>query len=131
VNIVLLWRHALAADVAEMALTAEARRVLPRTTTITDPVAQVEAQLAERGIGRPGFSAAAAALFGSLRDVSGAELTSLRYDAGGLTAAVATTQGGDLALLQERIRAAGFEASAGEPRTDAGRAVVELTVRPL
>ena len=130
ISLVTMLRHGFAADSAEMELAAEAQRVLPRGTEIVDPVAQVEARLAETGAGGPGFSTAAAALFAALREVGGAELTSLRYADRRLIASVATANGGDLALLQERLSAAGFEATPGAPRSEAGRATVELTVRP-
>jgi general secretion pathway protein L len=130
ISLALMLRHGLAADVAERELANEARRVLPRGAEIVDPVAQVEARLAETGAAGPGFSTAAAALFAALRDVAGAELTSLRYADRQLTAAVSTAQGGDLALIQERLRAAGFEATPGAPRTEAGKSTIELTVRP-
>lgn len=130
ISLVMMMRHGFAADTAEMALAAEAQRVLPRGVEIVDPVAQVEGRLAETGAGGPGFSTAAAALFIALRDVGGAELTSLRYADRQLIASVATANGGDLAILQERLRAAGFEATPGAPRSEAGRATVELTVRP-
>lgn len=130
VNLVQIIRYDIAANVAEMEVTAEARQILPRDTQIYDPVVQARAHVAESG-GAGGFSPAAAALFTALRDVAGAELTSLRYDsAGGLTAAVATAQGGDLAALQERLRLAGYEATAGTPRSEMERAVIDVTVRP-
>lgn len=130
INLVVLLRHSLAADVAEVALANEATRLLPRGTAVVDPVAQVEARLAETGAGGPAFSTAAAALFGALREVGGAELTSLRYGDGQLTAAVATASAGDMATIQARLAAAGFDAAPGAPRTEAGKSVVELTVRP-
>lgn len=130
ISLVMMLRHGFAADTAEMALAAEAQRVLPRGATVVDPVAQVEARLAETGAGGARFSTAAAALFAALREVGGAELTSLRYADRRLIAAVATANGGDLAIIQERLRAAGFEATPGAPRSEAGRATVELTVRP-
>lgn len=130
VNVVELMRYSFAADTAERQVAGEAQALLPRGTEIYDPVVQVRARLAETG-GAGGFSPAAAALFGALRDVPGAQLTSLRYDAaGGLVAAVATAQGGDVALLQERLAASGYEATAGAIRSEAERAVVDVTVRP-
>ena len=129
INLVMMLRHGFAADTAELALANEARSLLPHEEKIVDPVAQVEARLAETGAAGPGFSTAAAALFGAVRDVGGAELTSLRYADRQLTAAVATASSGDLATIQERLRAAGFEATLGAPRTEAGRETVELTVR--
>jgi general secretion pathway protein L len=129
INLVMMWRHDLAADVAELALVNEARGLLPHEGDIVDPVAQVEARLAETGASGPGFSTAAAALFSAVRDVPGAELTSLRYADRQLNAAVATASSGDLAMIEERLRAAGFDAVPGAPRTEAGRATVELTVR--
>ena len=130
IDVVLLLRHSFAADTAELALANEARRLLPRDTAIVDPVAQIEARLAETGAAGPGFSTAAAALFTALRDVGGAELTSLRYGDRQLTASVATASGGDLGVVQERLAATGFEATPGAPRTEAGKATVELAVRP-
>lgn len=128
-ELVQIFRYDIAADVAELEVAAEARRVLPRETEIYDAVAQVRARVAESG-GAGGFSPTAAALFGALRDLPGAELTSLRYDgAGGLTAAVATGQGGDLAALQERLRLAGYDATVGTPRSEMERAVIDVTVR--
>lgn len=129
VNVVQLLRYSFAADMAEHKVAGEAQALLPRGTEIYDPVVQVRARLAETG-GAGGFSPAAAALFAAMRDVPGAQLTSLRYDtAGGLVAAVASAQGGDVALLQERLTASGYEASAGAIRSEAERAVVDLTVR--
>jgi general secretion pathway protein L len=129
VNVVQLLRYSFAADMAEHKVAGEAQALLPRGTEIYDPVAQVRARLAESG-GAGGFSPAAAALFAALREVPGAQLTSLRYDTtGGLVAAVASAQGGDVALLQERLAASGYEASAGAIRSEAERAVVDLTVR--
>ncbi|MDO9487553.1 MAG: type II secretion system protein GspL [Sphingomonadaceae bacterium] len=129
VNVVQLLRYSFAADMAEHQVTGEAQALLPRGTEIYDPVVQVRARLAETG-GAGGFSPAAAALFAAMRDVPGAQLTILRYDpAGGLVAAVASAQGGDVALLQERLAASGYEASAGVIRSEAERAVVDLTVR--
>ena len=125
-----LLRYSFAADTAEHRVTGEAQALLPRGTEIHDPVGQVRARLAETGAGG-GFSPAAAALFAAMRDVPGAQLTSLRYDAaGGLVAAVATAQGGDVALLQQRLAASGYEAGAGAVRSEAERPVVDLTVRP-
>lgn len=125
-QVALLFRYDLAADVVKLQLADEARAVLPRGVEVTDPVTQVGARLAElRG---PGFSPAAAALVGALRDVEGAELVSLRYDPNGLSAAVATARGGDIDEIQQRLVAAGYPVSLGTPRTEAGRAVVDLTV---
>jgi general secretion pathway protein L len=130
VNLVQLLRYSLAADFAEQAVAAEARELLPRSTEIHDPAGQVRAHLAETGASG-GFAAPAAALFAALRDIAGAEVTSLRYDGtGALTAAVATAQGGDLAAIQEKLAAAGFEATAGTPRSENERAVIDVTVRP-
>lgn len=130
INLVQLFRYSIAADMAETEVAAEARELLPRNTEIYDAVGQVRAHLAESG-GAGGFSPTASALFTALRDVPGAQLTSLRYDsAGGLVGAVATTQGGDVALIQERLRATGYEVTAGAIRSEAERAVVDLTVRP-
>jgi general secretion pathway protein L len=130
VSLAQLFRYNLAADVAETAVATEARALLPRDTDLYDPVAQVRAHVAEQG-GAGGFSATAAALFTALRDTPGAEVTSLRYDpAGGLSVAVATVQGGDLQTIQDRLRAAGYEPTAGTLRNEAERAVTDITVRP-
>jgi len=126
VELTLLLRHGLAADVAELRLAEEARRLLPRGTAIDDPVAQVQAHLAERR--RSDFSAMTAALVEALREVDGAELVGLRYGPAGLAVSVSTARGGDIATIEQRLLAAGYAPTLGAVRNEAGRAVVEVTV---
>lgn len=128
VELTLLLRQDLAADVVELKLTEEARRLLPRGTEITDPAAQVQAHLDGMGGVGPGFSASAAALLTALREADGAELISLQHGPGGLVAAIATARGGDAEAIRQRMAAAGYVATLGATRTEGGRAVVELTV---
>ncbi len=130
VSLAQLFRYNIAADIAETSVATEARALLPRDADLYDPVTQVRAHMAAQG-GAGGFSATAAALFAVLRDTPGAEVSSLRYDpAGGLSVAVATAQGGDLQVIQDRLRAAGYEPTAGTLRNEAERAVTDISVRP-
>lgn len=122
-------RHGFAADRAELQLADAARSVLPRGTVITDPRAQVAARLASLGGDGAGFSALAAPLLAAMRDRPATELKALSFSPEtGLVAALAAPAA-DREALVASLSAAGLDATLGNERDEAGRSLVDLTVR--
>ena len=81
--------------------------------------------------GGPGFGAAAAVLFESVRVTPNVELARIDYRADGRLVATVMMDGpATLAALQSRIEAGGLRVEPGEQRTAGGRPTADLTVRP-
>ena len=96
---------------------------------VADADRQLDARLAGlRGPGQ-GFTSTAAAVFGAVRSIPGAEITGLSFNAQGeLRVTVATITEGQALDLKNRIAAAGFRVTSGIFTSASGRVTGELTV---
>lgn len=131
IQIASILRYAYAADALETEARQIAGEVVQGADSAADPRARLVQRLAElRGAGA-GYAASASALFGAISAVPNVELASFSYGADGtLAATVHADSPATLTALQERIRAGGFTAEMGPPRTDGGRQIADFTVRP-
>jgi len=130
IDLVRIAKYSFAADAAEVRADAVARTGLPRGATVVDPGRQLAERLGEvRGPGL-GFSATAAAVFGAVQRVPGAELTALDFQPGGdLRIGVAASRESEPTDLKRAIEAAGFRVDAGTFQSAGGRVTGEMTVR--
>ena len=131
ISIVQIVRYNVAAGELEQRADIAARAGLPQGETISDADRQLDQRLARlRGPGL-GFSRTAATVFGAVRAVPGAEVTSLAFDTtGALRVGFATEGEGAATDLQQRLRAAGLSVDPGGAFTaTGGRITGTLTVK--
>lgn len=121
-----LWQQHRAANKAQAKNQQIAAALLPAGTLLTAPRAQVEALLGRRQSGAA--TRLAAPLLQSLAARPNISLAALTMDAGRLIATLDAASPGDVAAIESALRAEGFAANAGLPRTVAGRAQIDLTV---
>lgn len=120
------WQLHRAASAAEAQNDQLAAKLLPPGTGLSAPRAQVEALVARSRSGAA--SRMAAPLLESLAARPNISLAALTLEAGRLIATLDAASPGDVAAIETALRAQGFAANAGLPRTVAGRAQVDLTV---
>lgn len=125
-----LIRDTFAAERVEQQVVDAARAVLPRGTAVDAPRTQVAARADRLGADGHGFTALAAPLLRVMRDRTDLVLHSLKYtpDIGIAAVIVAPSPDARQALMRD-IAAAGQVLTIGDPRDDAGVAVVDIAVR--
>jgi len=123
----------LALALAVLSLAVQIAAILAYTFAADRARSEADALALEAGAGPggPGFAAAAALLFDAVRATPNVELTRLDYRAdGSLALTVTMDNAASLAALQSRIEASGLAVEPGEQRSEGGRPVADLTVRP-
>lgn len=125
-----ILRYTYAADGVEAETQAVAASVLPSGTNTADPARRLAERVAElRGSGA-GYTAITSALFAAVRATAGVELGAFTFERdGSLRVAVLADTPANVALLQQRIEAAGFATQAGQTQSAGGRPMMEMTVR--
>lgn len=132
VQIASILRYTYAADALQAEAEAVAAQALPASARTGSALDRLGPRMVELRGGGIGFGATASAVFGAVRDTPNVQLIAATYERDGSLRA--TAQGdspASLAALRQRIEAAGFGVSAGEPQAGASGSIVEITVRPL
>lgn len=129
IGLVLIARYSFAAERLEMQAEVAARAALPRGAADGDPVAALDARLADLRGGGLGFSATAGALFGAVQATPNVELTALDFGADGLLrATIAASGAAEAEALRARIEEAGLNVEASPFRSEAGRITGEFRI---
>jgi general secretion pathway protein L len=125
-----ILRYTYAADALEAETQEVAVSVLPPGTNTADPARRLAERVADlRGSGA-GYTAITSALFAAVRATAGVELGAFTFERdGSLRVAVLADTPANVALLQQRIQAAGFATQAGQTQSAGGRPMMEMTVR--
>lgn len=129
--IVQLVRLDMAADRIEAANVAMARGVLPRGTTVNNPLVQLNERVSSlRGPGG-GVLPLAAGIVSATSAAPNVELTSMIFDGGGtLRVTARATSPADLAAFDASLVAAGLTIAPGPIMVDQGRQIRDYTVTP-
>ncbi|MGE4321990.1 MAG: type II secretion system protein GspL [Sphingobium sp.] len=109
---------------------AMARQVLPQATDVAQAEADMDRQLAARGIGGHGFAGPVAGLMRAMQGAPGVSLTALARDADGtIRATLASVKGEDINIVLLALQAAGFTITATSAQDPSGRTLADITVR--
>lgn len=130
IHLMLIMKYSVAADALELKTAALARTGVPGISAEANAEAELEARLAASRGGGAGFATSTAAIFTAVRSVPNVELTAFDFGVDGslrLTLAAATVE--DIAAFQRAMERYGFDGTATAPQVQAGRQMVELTVR--
>lgn len=131
ISLIQIMQYGFAADAVERRADLLARQGLARGETVSDAARQLDARMVRlRGPGR-GFSATAAAIYGAIRAVPGAEVRSLNFDAKGEAQVMiaAQTEGQVYDVIRE-IGAQGFATTTGTFEQGTNRLTGRITVTP-
>lgn len=120
------WQVQRAASTQEAARDQLAAALLPPGTPLANARAQVQARVARSQSGVA--SRLAAPLLDSLAERPDVSLAALTLESGTMVATLDAASPGYIAAIETTLRARGLSASAGLPRTVAGRSQVDLTV---
>lgn len=108
---------------------ALARTVLPNATDAAQAEAQMDTQLAGRGVGGYAFTAPTAGLFTAMQGTSGVAITAVSRDPDGmLRATLAAAKAEDINSVLVALQAAGFTITATSSQDPGGRTLADITV---
>lgn len=129
-NVTLALKYSFAADALELRSANLARTMVPDATSDEGAIQALDDRLAALRGGGAGFSTSAAAIFSAVRAVPNVELTSFDFGIDGtLRLGIAAATPGDIAALQQRLQRYGFDGTATTPRQEAGRQILQMTVK--
>jgi len=130
INLVLILKYNSAADAMELRTRALAQSAVPGLSGDANAEAALEDALAASRGGGAGFAATASAIYTAVRAVPNLELTLFDFGVDGslrITLSAATPE--DIAAFQRQLERYGFDGTATAPRVEAGRQMVEMTVK--
>jgi general secretion pathway protein L len=124
-----IGRQHLAAGRLDAESLALARTVLPNATDAVQAEAEMDTQLAKRGVGGYAFTAPTAGLFTAMQSSSGVAITALSRDPDGmLRATLAAAKAEDINGVLVALQAAGFTITATSSQDPGGRTLADITV---
>lgn len=130
IHLVLILRYSTEADAIELRTRAVAQRALPGGSGDANALFALDERLAAARGGGAGFSATAASIYAAVRAVPNVELTAFDFAVdGSLRIAIAAATVEDIAAFQRQLERYGFDGTATRPRVEAGRQMIEMTVR--
>ncbi|MBY8823027.1 type II secretion system protein GspL [Sphingomonas colocasiae] len=130
IHMVLILKYSTAADAIELRTRAVAQSALPGGSGDANALFALDERLAAARGGGAGFSTTAASIYAAVRAVPNIELTAFDFAVDGslrITIAAATVE--DITAFQRQLERYGFDGTATQPRVEAGRQMVEMTVR--
>jgi len=130
IHLALILKYSTSADAIELRTRAVAQSALPGGSGDANALFALDERLASARGGGAGFSATAAAIYAAVRAVPNVELTAFDFGVdGSLRIMIAAATAEDLAAFQRQLERYGFDGTATQPRVEAGRQMVEMTVR--
>jgi general secretion pathway protein L len=109
---------------------ARAQQVVPGATDLAQAEAEMDRQLAARGVGGYAFTAPVAGLLNAIQDAPGVSLTALSRDPDGMIrATLAAAKGDDINIVLLSLQASGFTITATPSQDPGGRVLADITVR--
>lgn len=107
-----------------------ARQVLPQANDVAQVEAEMDRQLAARGIGGHGFTGPVAGLMQAMQGAPAVSLTALARDPDGtIRATLASAKAEDINIVLLALQAAGFTITATSAQDPSGRTLADITVR--
>lgn len=130
IHLVLILKYSTSADAIELRTRAVAQSALPGGSGDANALFALDERLAAARGGGAGFSATAASIYAAIRAVPNVELTQFDFGVdGSLRIMLAAATPEDIAAFQRQLERYGFDGTATQPRVEAGRQMVEMTVR--
>lgn len=130
IHIALILKYSTAADATELRTRALAQSALPGGAGDTNAVVALDERLAAARGGGAGFARSASAIYAAIRAVPNVELTAFDFAVdGSLRFTLAATTAEDITAFQRQLERYGFDGTATTPRVEAGRQIVEMTVK--
>jgi general secretion pathway protein L len=130
IHLVLILKYSTAADAIELRTKAVAQSALPGGSGDANALFALDERLASARGGGAGFPATAAAIYAAVRAVPNVEMTAFDFGVdGSLRIGLAAATPDDIAAFQRQLERYGFDGTATTPRVEAGRQMVEMTVK--
>jgi general secretion pathway protein L len=130
IHLVLILKYSTSADAIELRTRAVAQSALPGGSGDANALFALDERLSAARGGGAGFPATAAAIYAAVRAVPNVELTAFDFAVdGSLRIMLAAATPEDIAAFQRQLERYGFDGTATQPRVEAGRQMVEMTVR--
>lgn len=130
IHLALILKYSTSADAIELRTRAVAQSALPGGNGDANALFALDERLAAARGGGAGFSTTAAAIYAAVRAVPNVELTAFDFAVdGSLRIMLAAATPEDIAAFQRQLERYGFDGTATQPRVEAGRQMVEMTVR--